>query len=66
MGDAFKGEYFKKSAGGIIMLILSTGQIACMTLFLLKGIKNIKHHTHSLLSAFNTITSLIFNPSYSG
>ena len=56
MGDAFKSEYFKKSPGGIIMLILSIGQIACMTLYLLKGIKDIKKHTHSLYSAYKNYT----------
>ena len=38
------------------MLILSIGQIACMTLYLLKGIKDIKKHTHSLYSAYKNYT----------
>ena len=56
MGHAFKGQYFKKSSGGIIMLILSAVQITCMTLYLLMGISKIKKHTFSLYSAYKNYT----------
>ena len=52
MKDVFKSKYFKNCAGGIIMLILSAGQIACMTLYLLRFSSKIKKHVFSLFHTF--------------
>ena len=52
MNDAFKNKYFKKSAGGIIMLILSAVQITCMSIYLFISILKIKRHIFSLFSAY--------------
>ena len=54
---AFDKKYFKNNAGGIIMLILSIGQIACMTLYFVLGISKIRKHTFSLLEAYKKITN---------
>ena len=48
----FDSSYFKSCAGGIIMLILSVGQIACMILYFVTGIKKIRKHTFALYDAF--------------
>ena len=54
---AFDKKYFKNNAGGIIMLILSIGQIACMTLYFVLGISKLRKHTFSLLEAYKKITN---------
>ena len=66
MKDVFKSEYFKGCAGGIIMLILSAGQIACMTLYFLKWTSSLKKHVFSLFKSFkkyqNTNMKIEANP----
>ena len=42
--DVFKSKYFKKCAGGIMMLILSAVQIGCMTFYFVKDTLKIKKH----------------------
>ena len=50
--DVFNNKYFKSCAGGIIMLILSFGQIACMILYFVREIKKIKNHALCLYQSF--------------
>ena len=57
----FKSKYFKKCAGGIIMLILSAVQIGCMALYFVKDILNIKKHVFSLFKIFKTFSNTNMN-----
>ena len=50
--NVFKNEYFKKCAGGIIILILTFCQIGCTILYFVRGIKILTKHTYSLFEAF--------------
>ena len=50
--DVFKNKYFKKCAGGIIMLLFTIGQIACTVLYFILDIEKIKKHVFSLFRAF--------------
>ena len=50
--DVFKNKYFKKCAGGIIMLLFTIGQIACTVLYFVLDIEKIKKHAISLFRAF--------------
>ena len=53
----FKNKYFKKSAGGIIMLILSAIQIACTILYFVIETSRLRKHTFALLETFKKISS---------
>ena len=55
--DLFKSKYFKKCAGGIIMLILSAVQIGCMTFYFVKDTQKIKKHCFSLFKTFKTFSN---------
>ena len=55
--DVFKSKYFKKCAGGIIMLILSAVQIGCMALYFVMDVLKIKKHVFSLFKTFKSFSS---------
>ena len=50
--DVFKNKYFKNCGGGILMLILTIGQIACTVLYFTLDLEKIKKHIFSLFGAF--------------
>ena len=55
--DVFNKKYFKNCTGGIIILILSSCQIACMIFYFIRGFIKIEKHSYALFESFKKFSN---------